>query len=108
MRRRDLHLRALVAVLVAGACLATVAVSAAFAAPKAGPVKVAIMTDCKGAFAFGYEFDIGGAQAAFARFAGGKTKSGAKPSAGMTGISVGGTPVEIVGYGCGTTRCRSP
>lgn len=101
MRRRDLSLRALVAVLAAGAVIATVAVSAAFAAPKAGPVKVAIMTDCKGAFAFGYEFDIGGAQAAFARFAGGKTKSNAKPSAGMTGITVGGTPVEIVGYGCG-------
>ena len=27
-------------------------------------IKVAIMTDCKGAFAFGYELDIGGAQAA--------------------------------------------
>ena len=59
------------------------------------------MTDCKGAFAFGYEFDIGGAQAAFAQYAGGKTKSHAKPSAGMTGITVGGTPVKIVGYGCG-------
>ena len=35
-----------------------------------GPVKVAIMTDCKGAFGFGYELDIGGAQAAFAQFAG--------------------------------------
>ena len=37
-------------------------------------VKVAIMTDCKGAFAFGYEVDIGGAQAAFAQFAGGKAE----------------------------------
>ncbi len=24
-----------------------------------------------------------------------------KPSAGMTGIKVGSTPVKIVGYGCG-------
>ena len=59
------------------------------------------MTDCKGAFAFGYEFDIGGAQAAFAQYAGGKTKKRSKPSAGMTGIKVGGTNIQIVGYGCG-------
>ena len=49
------------------------------------------MTDCKGAFAFGYEFDIGGAQAAFAQYAGGKVKNKNKPSAGMTGIKVGNT-----------------
>ena len=36
---------------------------------QSGEVKVAIMTDCKGAFAFGYDFDIGGAQGAFARYA---------------------------------------
>jgi branched-chain amino acid transport system substrate-binding protein len=64
-------------------------------------VRVAIMTDCKGAFAFGYEYDIGGAQAAFAQFAKGVTKSHAKPSAGMTGIRVGNTQIRIVGYGCG-------
>ena len=40
------------------------------------------MTDCKGAFAFGYDVDIGGAQTAFAQFAHGVTKSHAKPSAG--------------------------
>ena len=59
------------------------------------------MTDCKGAFAFGYDVDIGGAQTAFAQFAHGVTKSHAKPSAGMTGIHVGATPIKIVGYGCG-------
>ena len=59
------------------------------------------MTDCKGAFGFGYEPDIGGAQAALAKYAGGKVKNPKKPSAGMTGIKVGGTPVKIVGYGCG-------
>ena len=40
----------------------TVATSGALATPaQATTVKVAIMTDCKGAFAFGYELDIGGA-----------------------------------------------
>ena len=73
----------------------------AFASSHAKVVKVAIMTDCKGAFAFGYDVDIGGAQTAFAQFAHGVTKSHAKPSAGMTGIHVGSTPIKIVGYGCG-------
>ena len=67
------------------------------------------MTDCKGAFGVGYEQDIGGAQAAFAQYAGGKPKNKKKPSAGMTGIKVGGTSLKIVGYGCGddTARPRS-
>src|SRR6476620_3163550 len=73
----------------------------AFASSHAKVVKVAVMTDCKGAFAFGYDVDIGGAQTAFAQFAHGVTKSHAKPSAGMTGIHVGTTPIKIVGYGCG-------
>ena len=79
----------------------TVATATSLAASSAKVVRVAIMTDCKGAFAFGYDFDIGGAQGAFARFAGGKTKSHEKPSAGMTGIHVGNTQIKIVGYGCG-------
>ena len=88
----------LLVVITAGVA---VLASGAFASSHARPVRVAIMTDCKGAFAFGYDVDIGGAQTAFAQFAGGKTKSHAKPSAGMTGIKVGNTPVQIVGYGCG-------
>jgi branched-chain amino acid transport system substrate-binding protein len=75
-------------------------VSSSIAAP-AQAVRVAIMTAGTGAFGFGYELDIGGAQAAFAQYAGGKVKNKNKPSAGMTGIMVGDTPVNIVGYGCG-------
>ena len=75
--------------------------STSFAASSAKEVRVAIMTDCKGAFGFGYELDIGGAQAALAQYAGGKVKNPKKPSAGMTGIKVGDTDVKIVGYGCG-------
>jgi branched-chain amino acid transport system substrate-binding protein len=87
------------AVLAAGI---SVAVSASLAATSAGKeIRIAIMTDCKGAFGFGYEPDIGGAQAAFAAFAGGKPKNKKKPSAGMTGIKIAGKTVKIVGYGCG-------
>ena len=87
--------------LVVTAAAVAVFATGAFASSHAKPVKVAIMTDCKGAFAFGYDVDIGGAQTAFAQFAHGVTKSHAKPSAGMTGIHVGTTPIKIVGYGCG-------
>jgi branched-chain amino acid transport system substrate-binding protein len=66
-----------------------------------GAIKVAIMTDCKGAFGFGYELDIGGAQAALYEYAGAEPKDKAKPSAGLTGGSVAGKDIEIVGYGCG-------
>ena len=81
--------------------LATVVVSTSFAASKAKTIRVAIMTDCKGGFGFAYEPDIGGAQAAFANYANGKVKDPKKPSAGMTGIRVGTTQIQIVGYGCG-------
>ena len=64
-------------------------------------IKVAIMTDCKGAFAFGYELDIGGAQAALYQYAGARPKNPKKPSAGLTGATVAGKPLRIVGYGCG-------
>jgi branched-chain amino acid transport system substrate-binding protein len=80
----------------------TIATTGALAKPGQGAaVRVAIMTDCKGGFGFGYELDIGGAQAAFAQYAGGKVKNKNKPSAGMTGIRAGGRDVTIVGYGCG-------
>jgi branched-chain amino acid transport system substrate-binding protein len=66
-----------------------------------GALKIAIMTDCEGAFGFGYELDIGGAQAAMYQYAGATPVDPAKPSAGMDGGSVAGTDLEIVGYGCG-------
>ena len=43
------------------------------------------MTDCKGAFAFGYEVDTAGTIAALSQYAGAKPKNKKKPSAGMTG-----------------------
>jgi len=101
MRRLNLRSWKTAAVLLVVAASVTVLATGAFASSHAKPVRLAIMTDCKGAFAFGYEVDIGGAQTALAQFAHGVTKSHAKPSAGMKGIHVGATPINIVGYGCG-------
>ena len=81
---------------------ATVITSGALAENSQGKtVNIAIMTDCKGAFAFGYEPDIGGAQAALSQYAGAKPKNKKKPSAGITGGTAGGAAIKIVGYGCG-------
>ena len=101
MRRFTLRSWKTAAVMVMAAFAIAVGATGSMAASNAGVVKLAIMTDCKGAFAFGYDFDIGGAQAAFAKLAGGKAKNKNKPSAGMTGIKAGGADVKIVGYGCG-------
>ncbi len=101
MRRVTLRSWKTAAVLVMACAAVALGANGSLAASHAKVVKVAIMTDCKGAFAFGYDFDIGGAQGAFAQFAHGVTKNHAKPSAGMTGIHVGSTQVKIVGYGCG-------
>jgi branched-chain amino acid transport system substrate-binding protein len=64
------------------------------------PIKIGILSDCKGAFGAFHEQDIGGAIAAFSEYAGAKPKDPNKPSAGMTGGSIGGHPIEIVGIGC--------
>jgi branched-chain amino acid transport system substrate-binding protein len=101
MRRVNLRSWKTAAVVIAAIAAIVIPVSASSASSHAKPVRVAIMTDCKGAFAFGYDVDIGGANTAFAQFGHGVTKSHAKPSAGMTGIRAGSTPIQVVGYGCG-------
>ena len=59
------------------------------------------MTDCKGAFAFGYEVDTAGTIAALSQYAGARPKNRKKPSAGMTGGTAGGKSLNLVGIGCG-------
>jgi branched-chain amino acid transport system substrate-binding protein len=86
------------------ALAATVLATGAAARPSATPIKIAILSDCKGAFGAFYDSDIGGAIAAFSQFAGAKPKDPNKPSAGMTGGEIGGHPLQIVGFGCSDDR----
>jgi branched-chain amino acid transport system substrate-binding protein len=87
------------AVLVVGSTIAT---SGALATTgQADEVRFAIMTDCKGAFAFGYEVDTAGTIAALSQYAGARPKNKKKPSAGMTGGTAGGKSLNLVGIGCG-------
>jgi len=80
VRRHKLRSWKAVVLLAVGAVAITVWASGAGAASNARPVKLAIMTDCKGAFGFAYENDIGGAEAALAQYAHGVFKNKAKPS----------------------------
>ena len=87
-------------VLIAAVAAIVATTATASNSATAPPIKLAILSDCEGAFGAFYEADIGGAQAAFMRYAGGKPKNAKKPSAGMTGIKAGGRDIQIVGYGC--------
>ena len=89
----------LVLVLVAFVTAVT-ASSAVGSTSQASPLKIAILSDCKGAFAANYEQDIGGAITVFAEFAGAKPKNKNKPSAGWTGGQIAGHPLQLVGIGC--------
>ena len=64
-----------------------------------GTIKLGILSDCQGDFGSFYQDDIGGAQAVLAAHYGGKA-SGTKPSDGMTGATIAGKSISVVGYGC--------
>ena len=64
-----------------------------------GTIKLAILSDCEGAFGAFYEPDIAGAQVPMVN-RGAKASNPKKPSDGITGLKVAGKDVEIVGYGC--------
>jgi branched-chain amino acid transport system substrate-binding protein len=102
-RARRLPKAAALVVLLAAVVVAALVATTAGGAAKS-TIKVAILSDCQGAFGSFYEQDIGGAQAAFAQYAHGKAKDRNKPSAGMTGITVAGHPIKIVGYGCSNDK----
>jgi branched-chain amino acid transport system substrate-binding protein len=73
--------------------------STAAAAAPSNVIKIAILSDCQGAFGAFYQDDIGGAQAYFITHAGAKA-NGNTPTDGITGGTLGGRPIKIVGYGC--------
>ena len=63
------------------AIVAAAIAASSLAARSASVIRLAIMSDCKGAFAGGYELDIGGAEAALAQYAHGKPADRKKPGA---------------------------
>jgi branched-chain amino acid transport system substrate-binding protein len=74
-------------------------------APRSGgsgtPIKVAVLSDCKGDFGSFDNQDMAGVVAAFSQFAGAKPKNPNKPRDGFTGGAIGNHPIKLVGVGCG-------
>jgi branched-chain amino acid transport system substrate-binding protein len=69
------------------------------AATPSNAIKIGILSDCFGAFGAWYNADIGGAQAYFIAHNGAKA-NGPVPTDGITGGTIAGHPIKIVGYGC--------
>jgi branched-chain amino acid transport system substrate-binding protein len=96
--------------IAVGAAALTVAATVAFASTSssnaASPIKIGILSDCQGAFGAQYAADLGGAISAFVHFAGAKANDPTDPSKGMTGGSVAGHPLQIVGFGCSNDNAQ--
>jgi branched-chain amino acid transport system substrate-binding protein len=88
-------------VLAAALLLAAAGASAARA-----PIRIGVLSDCEGRFGDRWNATLGGAITAFSQYTGARPNNPNKPADGMTGGSIAGHPIQIVGYGCsdGTPR----
>jgi branched-chain amino acid transport system substrate-binding protein len=66
---------------------------------KGGAIKLAVLSDCEGAFGAFFEPDIAGAHVPLIN-RGAKAVNPKKPSDGIEGAEIAGKKIEIVGYGC--------
>ncbi len=65
------------------------------------PIKIAIMSECKGAFGAFDQQNMAGAVSALSQFAGATPVSKTDPKKGFTGGAINGHPLKLVGVGCG-------
>jgi branched-chain amino acid transport system substrate-binding protein len=87
------------------AALAAVAASAATARTNAAkPIKIAVLSDCQGAFGSFDNQDLAGVVSALSQYAGAKPKNPNKPRDGWTGGQINGHPLKLVGIGCSNDR----
>ena len=68
----------------------------------AGPsaIRLAILSDCEGAFGAFHDRDVAGVVTAFAEHAGATVNDRNDPQAGFSNASINGVPIELVGIGC--------
>ena len=93
---------AFVAVIVAAGAFAATSNKAASSA--ATPIKVAVLSDCQGAFGSFDGQDLAGVVSAMSEYAGAKPVNPNDPRKGWTGGSIGGHPIKLVGIGCSNDR----
>jgi branched-chain amino acid transport system substrate-binding protein len=98
-RRWKLVPLAAVAVLAAAVVAAT-----ATARTSASPIRIAVLSDCQGAFGSFDNQDLAGVVVAMSQFAGAHAKNPNKPRDGWVGASIAGHPLKLVGIGCSNDR----
>jgi branched-chain amino acid transport system substrate-binding protein len=91
-----------IAVVVAAAASAATRSSGSSAAKKT--IKIAILSDCQGAFGSFDNQDLAGAFSALAQYTGARPKNKNNPRAGIKGGKVGGHPIKVVGIGCSNDK----
>jgi branched-chain amino acid transport system substrate-binding protein len=91
-----------VAIAVVAATITAATATAARTA--ATPIKIAVLSDCQGAFGSFDNQDLAGVVTAMAQFAGAKAKNPNKPRDGWTGGQIAGHPLKLVGVGCSNDR----
>jgi len=96
-RSRRLWLVASLSALTLGAVAAGVAASPVGGATNQAPIKIGVISTCKGPFAPFYEVTLAGATIPFLQH-GGK-KNGPNPSDGVSGVKAGDRPLQLV-FGC--------
>jgi branched-chain amino acid transport system substrate-binding protein len=63
------------------------------------PIRVAMLSNCEGPFGSFFEPTASGMNTALIKYAGARP-AGERPTDGVEGAEVAGSPIEIVGYGC--------
>jgi branched-chain amino acid transport system substrate-binding protein len=101
---RGMRTRVLIPLAVIAVTVAAVAATSATARSSASTIKVAVLSDCQGAFGAFDNQDLAGVVAAMSQYAGAKPVDPNNPRKGWTGGSIGGHPVKLVGIGCGNDR----
>src|SRR5256714_10857450 len=101
---RGMRMRKLIPLAALAVLTAAIAASAATARTSATPIKVAVLSDCQGAFGSFDGQDLAGVVAAMSEYAGAKPVDPNNPRKGWKGGSIGGHPLKLVGVGCSNDR----
>ena len=106
MRRK--RRKMLIPVAVLAVLAAAVAASAAtdLRSAAATPIRVAVLSDCQGAFGAFDGQDMAGVVSAMSEYAGAKPVNPNDPRKGWTGGQINGHPLKLVGVGCSQRPCR--
>src|SRR4051794_4290957 len=102
--RNGMRRRTLIPFVVLAVVTAAIAASAATATTSATPIKVAVLSDCQGAFGSFDGQDLAGVVAAMSQYAGAKPVNPNDPRKGWTGGQINGHPIKLVGIGCSNDK----